>query len=350
MAQSNLLQLLLNATAPRNLRMLIARGSVPVPTKDILQLLVLLLKDSEPDIASRAEQTLASLDKKELAGYLAAPDCVHSVLEYFASLHSAEPDFHEAIIANPETPGDVIEDLALTVPVHLLEKILDNRVRILKFPAILENVKSNPQATAEVRRLAQEIEAEFFGGKKREYAIEETPEAPDSAAVPEIPLALEPEFPLEDLSLEGLPLDPEARQAEILRRLSSMSVREKIQHALFGTREIRSVLVRDTNKEVARSVLKSPKLTENEVEGIAAMRGVSDDILREIGNSQEWTRGYPVVQNLVRNPKTPPVISQRLLFRLRTKDLMMLTKDRSIPDAVRHNATRALNQRTRVSK
>ncbi len=97
-------------------------------------------------------------------------------------------------------------------------------------------------------------------------------------------------------------------------------------------------------------MLRSPKLTESEVEGIAAMRGVSEEILTTIGNSKEWIRNYVVVQNLVRNPKTPPAMSQRLLFRLRTKDLMLIARDRNIPEAVRYNATRALNQRTRQSQ
>jgi hypothetical protein len=76
------------------------------------------------------------------------------------------------------------------------------------------------------------------------------------------------------------------------------------------------------------------------------MRSVAEDVLREIGNSKQWTKSYAVVQNLVKNPKTPPIISGRLLFRLRSQDLTQLTRDRSISDAIRHNATRLLRQRT----
>ena len=149
-----------------------------------------------------------------------------------------------------------------------------------------------------------------------------------------------------DLALEGLPAERDERQTTIANRLSKLSVREKIRYALFGTREIRAVLVRDPNKEVARNVLHSPKLTENEIESIAAMRSVADDILREIGNSKEWTKSYAVVQNLVKNPKTPPLVSQRLMNRLHTQDLTLLSRDRSISDAVRHQAARVLKQRT----
>lgn len=345
MDQNNLLKILLDGTAPKNLRMLIARGSAPLPVKEILELLVCLLKDTDPEVSSSAAKTIGSWDREEIATHLRAGDCPPAVLEYFADTDTTDAAL-QAIVANPAAPGKTIEALALSAPARLLEKILDNRVRILEFPAILENAKNNPYATPEIRRLVQEIEVDFFSSKKKDYAIDEPAETSD----PIEQALLESTVPLEDLFLEGLPVDSEARQAEMLKRISCLSVREKIKYALFGNREIRALLVRDTNKEVARSVLQSPKLTENEVETIAAMRAVAEDILRDIGNSREWTRSTVVVQNLVRNPKTPPTISQRLLFRLRPKDLMQLSRDRSIPDAVRYSATRALNQRTRPSR
>ena len=158
---------------------------------------------------------------------------------------------------------------------------------------------------------------------------------------------LELELPLEDLSLDGLPIDDQARNEGIIKKLSSLSFRDKIRYALFGTREVRALLIRDTNKELSRMVLRSPKITDSEIESFSAMRGIGDDILRTIGNSKEYTKSYNVVHNLIRNPKTPPVISQRLLFRLRTQDLTLLTRDRSIPDVIRFHATRTLAQRTK---
>ena len=346
MGQNDLGQLLRNGTAPRNLRMLAARGSAPLPPEDALELLVFLLNDPDGEVASCALKTLASWDKEEVAEYLQSAACSPAAFEYFASADPEEPVL-QAIIANPSAPDKTIEALALTAPAHLLEKILDNRVRILARPAIIENVRKNPQASPGILRLIQELEVEFFGDKKREYAVGQ---AAVQTHAPEETPDLESDLPLEDFSLEGLPVDAEARKAEVDRRISCLPVREKIKHAMFGTREIRTLLVRDTNREVARSVLRSPKLTESEVESIAAMRSVSDDILRDIGQSREWTRSYAVVQSLVRNPKTPAAVSMRLMLRLRSQDLMQLARDRSIPDAVRYSATRTLQQRTRSSQ
>jgi uncharacterized protein (UPF0147 family) len=345
MGQGNLLQLLQDGNAPRNLRMLVARGSAPLPPAQTIEILVCLSRDDDPEVAACASQTLASWNEEEITAYLRARECPVSVLEYFA-VPDRQDSLLEAVIANPATPAKSVEEIALVSPEHLLEKILDNRVRILEYPEILQSLKKNPCATAEIRRIAQEIEVEFLGSKKTDYSIEESP-APNPPGEEILPDSV---VPLEELFLEGLPVDPEARQVELTRRISSLSPKQKIQYALFGNREIRSLLVRDSNKDVARSVLRSPKVTENEIESIAAMRGVAEDILREIGNSKTWTRSYVVVQNLVRNPKTPPSVSQRLIFRLRARDLAQISKDRSIPDAVRHNATRALNQRTRPSR
>jgi hypothetical protein len=342
MAPGELLQSLLSGATQKNVRLLVARGSAPLSPKVMIEALVLLLSDEDKEISSSAAKTISSWDEEFVLSQLNLQDCPISVLKHFASSSNSNP-IQQAIIRNPASPEEIIESLASIVPPHLLEAILDNRVRLLQSPGILEKIKLNPAATSEILRVIQEIETEFLGTKKTEYAIDQSTE---SDTTEDEALELEIEAPPEDLSLEGLPMDPEARQVAINIRLSSLSFREKMRYALFGTREIRSMLVRDSNREVARAVLRSPKLTDNEVESIAAMRGVTYEILRDIGNSREWTRSYNVVQNLVRNPKTPPVISQRLLFRLRSSDLMLLTKDRSIPEVVRHNANRALSQRT----
>ena len=53
--------------------------------------------------------------------------------------------------------------------------------------------------------------------------------------------------------------------------------------------------MRDPNRMVATAVLGSPRLTEAEIESFAAMKNVSDEILRQIGNHREWTKRYGVV-------------------------------------------------------
>ncbi|MBN2317769.1 MAG: hypothetical protein JXR49_01775 [Acidobacteria bacterium] len=343
MAPNDILQTLLSGEVPANVRSAVARGMAPLSPEDACRALVFLTNDTDREIAASARKTLSGMNEEEILSQLKSQSCDPSVLNYFG-ITSGSENILKAIITNPSAPGSLIESLALTLRPQLLATVLDNRVRILEHPGILRNIKLNPQTTQDIQRLVHEIETEFFGDKKTEYTVEQHSEKEQApAAIPD----LEFEIPPEDLSLDGLPVDDETRNAVLGEKLSTLSFRDKIRYALFGNREVRALLIRDTNKEISRMVLRSPKITEAEIESISAMRGVGDDILREIGNSKEFTKGYNVVHNLVRNPKTPPAISQRLIFRLRTQHLTLLTRDRSIPDAVRFNATRTLTQRSK---
>jgi hypothetical protein len=308
----------------------------------MLEILVGLRRDGDQEIAMEASRTLEGWSEDEIISQLLDRQCAPAVLKYFATEHNSAPVIQAAVM-NPALPGDLIENLALSVTAPALETILENRARILEFPGILRSIKLNPSLTPELQRLVQEIETEFFSGKKIEYVVEKAATAGEEQNVDALP---EFDFLPDDLSLEDLPVDAGAREAVVQTRLAKMSFRDKLRYALFGNREIRTMLLRDSNREVAKMVLRSPKLTENEVESIAGMRGIAEEILRDIGNSNHWTKNYGVVQSLVKNPKTPPSISQRLVPRLHSNDLILLTRDRSVPDAVRHNAVRTLKQRS----
>ena len=150
----------------------------------------------------------------------------------------------------------------------------------------------------------------------------------------------DPDAPLIDTAADEA--DPAAAGAEAAAdaepettRLSSLSVMERMKLAMRGTREQRAVLVRDPNRLVASAVLSSPKLTESEVEQIAKMANVSEDVLRVIGANRGWTKNYGVVAGLVRNPKTPVAISLTLLQRVNDRDVKMLAIDRNIPEPLR---------------
>lgn len=124
-------------------------------------------------------------------------------------------------------------------------------------------------------------------------------------------------------------------RAHTVQRIAAMSVAERVKAAMRGTREMRSILIRDPNKLVALTVLRSPKLSETEVEAFARMTSVDSEILRAISQTRAWMKSYPVVAALVRNPKTPLFVSQPLLKRLVDSDLRRLSQDRNIPETLR---------------
>ena len=137
----------------------------------------------------------------------------------------------------------------------------------------------------------------------------------------------------------------EARTQNILLRIQSLGVGERIQLALKGGRDIRSILIKDTNKEVMLSVLDNQKITETEVELIARSRSVPDEALRRIAKNREWLKNYAIVHALVTNPKTPAGISVSMVSDLRLKDLVILEKNKNVPDVIRSAAKRLLSVR-----
>jgi predicted component of type VI protein secretion system len=133
------------------------------------------------------------------------------------------------------------------------------------------------------------------------------------------------------------PSDGQVRESTV-QKIAALNVAQRMTLAMKGSREERAVLVRDPNKIVAVAVLSSPKLTETEVESIAKMANVSDEILRIIGFSRAWTKNYAVVHALVRNPKSPVAMSMNFLARLSDKDLRNLSTNRNVPDILRVSA------------
>ena len=134
---------------------------------------------------------------------------------------------------------------------------------------------------------------------------------------------------LSDLPEEPGPADPEHKS------ISSLSVLERMKLAMKGTREQRSVLVRDSNKLVAAAVLSSPKVNEAEIEAFTKMGNVTEDVLRIIGQNRAWTKNYAIILGLCKHPKTPPAIAMSFVQRLNEKDLKALTTDRNAKEGLR---------------
>jgi len=138
---------------------------------------------------------------------------------------------------------------------------------------------------------------------------------------------------------------PEMRAENIFQRIQRLGVVEKRHLARMGGREIRSVLIKDPNKEVLLTLLDNPKLTETEIEIMAKSRFMPEEALRKISKKREWMKKYPITLAIVTNPKTPPGIAVTFVNELKTKDLAILEKNRNISDAVRTTAKKILQSR-----
>lgn len=150
--------------------------------------------------------------------------------------------------------------------------------------------------------------------------------------------APDPEESLLDTDDTGLGVeggDDQQKQQTFQERLATMTVPEKVKCATKGTREMRSVLIRDPNRMVAAAVLSCPKVNDAEIESFAKMGNVSEEILRSIAMNRAWTKNYGTLLALTKNAKTPVALSMNMLQRLNVSDVKKLSTDRNVPEALR---------------
>lgn len=330
---------------PRDLRLMAAGGSLPLKPADLVELLFLLSKDAEEQVRDAASASLMATPPDVFLAIAKDRQTPAEVLGW-ALANRVERETREAVLQNTSTSDAAIESLATSLSSELAELVVINQVRLLRHLSLLEAIEANPHLNNDQRRRLRELRESFHIG-------EAAPAPPQAAPAPEPVPEAEPEAPPEPLPEERAISEDEAltryltddergetQKVSAVQRIYRLNTAEKLVLALKGTREERAILIRDPNRIVAVGVLGSPRLTDPEVEAIAAMRNVSDEILRIVGRNKEWTKRYGVVANLVKNPRTPVAVSLGMVARLNPKDIRALATDRNAPEVVRRQAQR----------
>jgi hypothetical protein len=145
--------------------------------------------------------------------------------------------------------------------------------------------------------------------------------------------------------IEKVKKTPEVRTHTIYQKTQGLSFSEKRLLALRGGKDVRSILLKDPNKEISLTVLDNPKITETEVELIAKSRSSPDEAIRKIIKKREWMKKYSIILAIISNPKTPAGVGIPLLSGLKTKDLASLEKNKNISEAIRSSAKTLLRGR-----
>ena len=171
----------------------------------------------------------------------------------------------------------------------------------------------------------------------------DTPSTPESVRKQVAEVLQVPARPLREI--EKVKKPPEMQSQTIYQKIQGLNFSDKRLLALRGGRDVRSVLIKDPNKELSLTVLENPKITETEVELIAKSRSTSDEAIRKIIKKREWMKSYPIILAIVSNPKTPAGLGISLLSGLKTKDLSSLEKNKNIPEAIRSSAKTLLRGR-----
>ncbi len=129
-------------------------------------------------------------------------------------------------------------------------------------------------------------------------------------------------------------------------RIAAMTVPEKVELASKGNREVRRILSKDASSMVARAVISSPRLSEEDVVAFASSSLTNEEILRAIADNRQWTSNRLIVSAIVQNPRTPPHAAIRFLAMFANNELRVLMNNRSVGIVVRQEAKRLLAQRS----
>lgn len=383
---------LIEGTAPMPARLAAARGALPLPQEDLLEVLVNFAYSSEAELAGNARETLESQNEIsviEIAGSANAPI---KLLNYFAEKPNVAKSVFEVIVRNPKTPSATLIKVGQnTQSPELLDLLSLNQQLLIKTPELIEAILSNPNRTSEADRRATETKQEFFEKEFGQQQIAEELRAQGNEAAAEFfeKTDAENELSVEDAmfiasmievpdsetddSWMGLEYveelydeSPEQREAvanaiigdfkgegdevsnervSMINRILKMGMKARVQLAMKGDREARNILIRDPNRIVSQAVVNNPRITEQEVEKISSMRTITEDILRQLANNRQWSKSYTIIHNLARNPRTPLANVMTILTRLQLRDLTALSKNRNISDGVRRQADRLVKTR-----
>ena len=242
------------------------------------------------------------------------------------------------IIQNAHFPIDFLMRIAAQGKAASLEVLLENQVRLIAYPEILEKIEQNPECGPFVQGKIKELRDFYFQSQVMDVIPEEDV-LNDLAkiAVPE-----------QDTDKElGLAVMQETAMTA-LQRINRMTISQRIRLALTGDKTERLILIKDSNRMVQLAVIESPKMADDEVLIHTRNLSLSGEIIGKIANNREWTKNYSIIMALVQNPKTPIHRAISFIKQLHSRDLKLLIQDRNVNPVIRNLATNLQKEKERI--
>jgi hypothetical protein len=397
------------SSVPATLMQAAARGALSVPPAEMIEILVHLANHNKV-FGQQARMTLAGWEESSSLQAASNASTPQEVLDYLISQENLRPRLLPALLENPSVSESALVSLATTGSREIVEAMRVSP-RVLRSPLIIKAVSSNPNAgeqeaaalrgaisdavggeslaepgsaepdspeveetvSAYLTEHAQEIAAEEgkpfrpLGGIQEiettasgaatpveETAAQSEPEpvaaaanAPDAKAGPAAATAAKKQAAPAQKKAH---LSPDEERGSALQKISRLDIKGRIQLAMKGSKEDRSILIRDSTKLVALGVLESPKVTDGEVEKFASQKNVLEAVLRQIPMKRRFIKNYSVVRNLVANPRTPLDVSLGLMKNLLVADLKNLSGNKEVSDTIRKLATKMFKQKSEPTK
>ena len=396
-----MIDLIRASEVPANLMQAAARGALSVPANEIIEILVHLAIHNKV-FSDQARLTLAGWDEYACEHAASDPQTPKEVLDYWIAAENLRPALLPVLLENPAIENESLIALAASSSREVVEAMLRSE-RVKTSPEVLNTLKTNanvqPNETAAIEALlashgvvvtapetdevletpAQEAEPEevldedltaYLNANAKEISAEAgKPFQPLGGVFEDLPLG-EPEAPTEAAASAAsstgaahasaapqkapIPKKPhtgaEQERGSALQKINKLDIKGRIQLAMKGTKEERSLLIRDGTKVVALAVLESPKISDAEVEKFAGQKNVLEAVLRQIPLKRRFMKHYGIVRSLVFNPRTPLDISLGLMKNLLVHDLRNLSGNKEVSETVRKLATKMFKQKSDTTK
>jgi hypothetical protein len=337
--------------ASRDLRVFAARGLLPLERDDRIRALLAVVTDEDPEVGPPARETLAGLPPDDVVRFLDEGKPTGQELDAI-SRHSEDHFVLERIIRHHEVADETLLRLASSVTGAPQESLIVNQVRLLRRPALIEALLENPGLTADGRRRLNELREEFFEKQARRREQERIRREEDERRA-----RREAEgIVFEEAAEAAAPIDTEAGPAEagsveeiteaglaaVYKRISMMTVKEKVELAQKGTKEERRILIADANRIVSMAVLSCESIGLGEIEAFCSMRHLAPEIFQEVASTRDWIKKPRIQHALVTNPAVPLSITLPLVKYLGLRDLRSIGRDRNLPEGIRLAARKIL--------
>jgi hypothetical protein len=333
--------------APREARLMAARGALPLPPLELATVLFALMHDPDAEVKSQACESLEGLPDPVLEAVMVS-EAHPALLSHLAHTFRDHENHCEKLALNPATDDAAVAFLASLPFKSVVDVVANNQERMLRAPEIVEALGSNPlTGRAVIDRILS-----FLGVAQPQAQTDDSDsgEVSDADAEAALRAVLGDELgrfakELVDESAEEIPAGD---QSNLYALIQQMSIFQKIKLARLGNKEARGLLVRDRNKVVSVAAITSPRLGDNEVIAFAQSRNVCDEVLRLIANNRQWTRNYRVKLSLATNPKTPQPTAMKFVNFLQDNDLRSIVKSKDVPSAVSTHARRILMKKGKL--
>ncbi len=356
--------------APVPLRMMAAKALVPLSPPDMLGALFMLMYDGEERIRETAGKTASSLPDRIAASGFRDEGVQPIVLGWYLEVYATNDAYAEMLILNASTPDAAVAGIASHCSQKIAELIGQNQLRLLRDEQIVRQLALNPVAEGALidgvcdfavrngldmpdvpQMLAAKVR--LFGPQAATQPVSLGPTADEIVAEFGVGVA-EDEIPTDaekaaQLAAKEAKLE-ETAKLTLTQKIARMSVSERIKLASKGNKEVRGMLIRDSNKLVAIAVIRSPRITDGEVMSQAINKGAHEDVLRVVYSHREWTRKYSVRLALVKNPKVPAQVLMRFLNTLTESDVKALAKDKNVAGAIQGMAKKMIQRKNEPKK